>query len=322
MNVGTAGGGAVDHRRLVEQAVALVLGEAPPGWTRLNIAFDAASSEVTAVADGGADGGAVPLAVPSQAVEALSEYHREAVSSGSLWRRLSIDCGSDGTLSMRKDAATPGVSRRWPQRVLAAITLACLVAAAVVFAVGWRRSEPPRIGVLAVPPPPRAKAAFAVLEQWYAAEDQGDAALMRQLACAHPTQSLVDWIKHDRVLRAGPGPDLSRCVDPIPRQRFDCLGESGGADQADRRPDEARSRGGADPRRLLLRDRDTRRRRRRAQGVRWTALNRIGPGTGRESCCGSALSRPYPRSRCWWSRSSVETLATGRRCGLERSATR
>ncbi|MDP7705253.1 MULTISPECIES: hypothetical protein [unclassified Mycobacterium] len=194
MNVGTAGGGAVDHRRLVEQAVALVLGEAPPGWTRLNIAFDAASSEVTAVADGGADGGAVPLAVPSQAVEALSEYHREAVSSGSLWRRLSIDCGSDGTLSMRKDAATPGVSRRWPQRVLAAITLACLVAAAVVFAVGWRRSEPPRIGVLAVPPPPRAKAAFAVLEQWYAAEDQGDAALMRQLACAHPTQSLVDWI--------------------------------------------------------------------------------------------------------------------------------
>lgn len=194
MNVGAAGGGAVDDRRLVEQAVALVLSETPPGWTRLNIAFDAAPSEVTAVADGGADGGAVPLPVPPQAVEALSEYHRQAVSSGSSWRRLSIDCGVDGTLSMRKDVDTPVVSRRWPQRVLAVSTLACLVAAAVVFAVGWRRSEPPRLGVLAVPPPARAKAAFAVLEDWYAAEDHGDAARMRDLACAHPTQSLVDWI--------------------------------------------------------------------------------------------------------------------------------
>lgn len=190
MNVGAAGGGAVDDRRLVEQAVALLQSEAPPGWTHLNVAFDAASSEVTVTADGRL----VPLAVPPRAVEALCEYHRQAVSSGSSWRCLSIDCGADGTLSMRKDAAAPAVSRRWPQRVLAAVTLACLSAAAVVFAVGWRHSEPPRLGVLGVPPPGRAQAAFAVLRQWYAAEDHGDAARMRELACAHPTQSLIDWI--------------------------------------------------------------------------------------------------------------------------------
>lgn len=190
MNAGAIGGGAVDDRGLVEQAVALVLGEAPPGWTRLNIAFDAASSEVTVTADGRV----VQSPVPPQAVEALSEYHRQAVSNGSSWRRLSIGCGSDGTLSMRKDDGARGVSRRWPQRVLAAITVSCLAAAAVLFAVGWRRSEPPRLGVLAVPLSARAKAAFAVLEEWYAAEDHGDAARMRELSCAHPTQSLSDWI--------------------------------------------------------------------------------------------------------------------------------
>lgn len=168
----------------------MVLGEAPPGWTRVNIAFDAASSAVTATADGRA----APLSVPLQAVEALSEYHRQAVSNGSSWRRLSVDCRSDGTLSMRKDDGARGVSLRWPQRLLAAITVSCLAAAAVVFAVGWRRSEPPRLGVLAVPPPARAKAAFAVLEQWYAAEDRGDAARMRELSCAHPAQSLSGWI--------------------------------------------------------------------------------------------------------------------------------
>lgn len=134
MNVGTAGGGATGDRLLVEDAVTRMLGEAPPGWKHLRVEFDAGSSTVTATVT--ADAGPTLLAVPPEAVAALHEYHSQSSATGSAWRRLWIDCASDGTLSTRTEGPAPAGSRRWPQRALAGITLACLTAAAVVFAVG------------------------------------------------------------------------------------------------------------------------------------------------------------------------------------------
>ncbi len=172
-----------------------MLGDAPPGWTHLHVEFDIESTEVVAALTT-ADAGSLHLAVPPDAVEALSEYHRQAVSHGSSWRRLSIDCRSDGTLSMRKDDGARGVSRGWPQRVLAAITVSCLAAAAVVFAVGWRWSPPPRASMIAVPPPsPREGQVFEVLKRWYDAEDRGDGAAMRALACVHVGKNVEDEIE-------------------------------------------------------------------------------------------------------------------------------
>jgi hypothetical protein len=104
---------------------------------------------------------------------------------------VSVDPSTAGESAVR---AGPRRPRRWPQWVLAAITVGCLVAAAVVFAVGWRWSEPPRLGVLGVPPPPRAQKAFAVVTRWYEAENEANVARMRELVCAHPSQSVTDWI--------------------------------------------------------------------------------------------------------------------------------
>lgn len=102
----------------------------------------------------------------------------------------SVDPGAAGEAAKRAARR----SRRWPQWVLAAITLGCLVSAAVVFATGWRWTEPPRLGVLGVPPPPRAQKAFAVVTQWYDAENDGNVARMRELVCAHPSPSVTGWI--------------------------------------------------------------------------------------------------------------------------------
>ncbi|OBK12694.1 hypothetical protein A5636_11920 [Mycobacterium asiaticum] len=85
-------------------------------------------------------------------------------------------------------------SRRLLVGLLAAITIGCLAAAAVVFAVGWRHPEPPRLAVLGVPPPARAQRAFAVATQWFDAENRGDVARMQALACAHPSESVTGWI--------------------------------------------------------------------------------------------------------------------------------
>lgn len=178
----------------MENAVTAVRAVAPPGWTHLHVVFESERSVVTATVTT-AEAGAMPLSVPSEAVAALNEYHRQALSSGSSWRRLSIDCGADGTLSMRKDSGAQSVSRRWPQRVLATITVSCLAAAAVVFAVGWRWSAPPRVEMIPVPPPsPREAQVFEVMKLWYDAEDRGDGAAMRALACARPGKYVEDEI--------------------------------------------------------------------------------------------------------------------------------
>lgn len=194
MNVGAAGGGATGGRLLVEDAVTRMLGEAPPGWKHLRVEFDTGSSTVTATVT--ADAESTHLAVPPEAVAALHEYHRQASARGSAWRRLWIDCAADGTLSMRTDAPGQAGSRRWPQRVLAGITLGCLTAAAVLFAVGWRWSPPPRASMIAVPPPsPREGQVFEVLKRWYDAEDRGDGAAMRALACVRPGKNVEDEIE-------------------------------------------------------------------------------------------------------------------------------
>lgn len=187
---GGAGGATADGRDRIEEAVALLLGEAPPGWAHLRVEFDSGASSVTTSLTTSA-GTSIPLPVPAGVIAALDDYHRQSATAG----RLVIDCDADGRLSARTDpVATAAGPRRWPQWVLAAITVGCLAAAAVVFATGWRWSEPPRLTALGVPPPPRAQQAFAVATQWYDAENNGDVARMRDLACAHPAQSVTDWI--------------------------------------------------------------------------------------------------------------------------------
>ena len=90
-----------------------------------------------------------------------------------------------------------GVSGRsgWLVWVLAAITVGCLAAAAVVFAMYWRWGPPPRVDMIAVPPPPpRQQEALTVVQKWYDAENHSDAAGMRAVACAHPSESVSGWI--------------------------------------------------------------------------------------------------------------------------------
>ncbi|WP_205874006.1 hypothetical protein [Mycobacterium camsae] len=196
MNVAAADGGAAGDRRLVEKALSLLIGEAPTGWRRLRVEFAAAPSVVTATVT--SDTGTVSLSVPADAVEALNEYHRLAVASGAVWRRLEIQCGADGTIFARTDASDAAAAtpvRRWTQRLLAVITVGCLAAAAAVFAVGWRWSEPARLTVIKVPEPSaRAQQAWRSVVQWYDAENHGDAARMRRLACVHPAKAVTDWI--------------------------------------------------------------------------------------------------------------------------------
>ncbi|OBJ52921.1 hypothetical protein [Mycobacterium sp. 1423905.2] len=184
---------AAGDRHLIEEAVTALLAEVPSNWQRLHVEFEPGVSRVAASVKA-AEGELTPLSSPAGVVEALGEYHRRAVTNGAQWCRLVIDCNADGTLSARTEPAFAQPHRRWPQFVLAAVTVGCLAAAATIFAVDWRWSDPPRLTAVAAPAPAKAQSAYDVVEQWYRAEDAGDAARMRELACAHPSQSLIDWI--------------------------------------------------------------------------------------------------------------------------------
>lgn len=184
----------VGDRGLVEDVVKLLLSQAPPGWMQLHAEFEPTSQPVIATASVTMpDATEQPLTVSTEAFGALAEHQRRAAAAGAPWRRLVIDCHPDGRLSARTDPHMPG-RRRWPQRVLAAITVGCLVAAAVVFAVAWRWGPPPRVGIIAESTPPRQAEAFAVIQQFVEAENRGDAAGMRRFVCADPTLALADWI--------------------------------------------------------------------------------------------------------------------------------
>ena len=79
--------------------------------------------------------------------------------------------------------------------LLAGLTVVFLLCAAVVFATGWRWTDPPVADVVPVPPaPPRQAQAYEVISEWLAAQDRSDAAAMRSLTCANPPQQLAAWI--------------------------------------------------------------------------------------------------------------------------------
>ena len=96
--------------------------------------------------------------------------------------------------------ATPARTRRGLRRVLAAVTVGCLAAAAVVVAVGWRWTPPPRVELIpAAAPPPRQQQAFDLVTKWTDAENRSDAALLRELSCATPSenvQRLISTVEH------------------------------------------------------------------------------------------------------------------------------
>jgi hypothetical protein len=211
----TSGGGneyPIGDRELIEDIVKLLLSEAPLGWTALHAEFEPAprpSQVATAsVVMGGAESRLIP--VSAGVLSLLGEHHRRAVSAGAPWRRVVIDCQSDGRLSARAEpagrapgsvispATTPPTLRRparWPQWALATIAVGCLAAAATVFAFDWRWGPPPRAGIIAVPPPPpRQQEAFNVVKRWFDAENRSDAAAMTALMCAEPTKSLLEWV--------------------------------------------------------------------------------------------------------------------------------
>lgn len=184
---------------LIEDAVKLLLSGAPAEWVHLHSEFEW-SPVPTGTAVVSTAGAAQPVAVTAGVIGVLTEHQRRSAAVGCPWQRLVVDCYADGRLSAR---AEPGVSalvegaprRRWLRPVLATITLGCLAAAVVVFAVGWRWGPPPRVAMIAVPAvSPRQQEAFEVVSQWFDAENREDVAGMRAVVCANPSQSVQDWL--------------------------------------------------------------------------------------------------------------------------------
>lgn len=196
-----AGGDLPGDRSLIEDAVTRLLAVAPEGWAQLHGEFEPLSQPVFAqVTMRTAGGQPVPVQVPVEVFEALGEYQRRSAAAGSHWRRLVIDCHADGRLSAYTEPREPLPAvrrpRRWPARVLAAITVGCLAAAAAVFGLAWRWSPPPRADIIAVPAPPARQAeAFAVIQQWSAARNRQDMPAMWALACADPTDAVTGEIR-------------------------------------------------------------------------------------------------------------------------------
>ncbi|OBF86671.1 hypothetical protein A5791_20580 [Mycobacterium sp. 852002-51163_SCH5372311] len=99
-------GGRVRDRDLVEDAVKLLLTEAPPGWQQLHGEFEPSSQPVVAQAFvTTADGRQLPSSVSAGAISVLAEHQRRAAAAGAPWQRLVIDCAADGRLSARAEPA-------------------------------------------------------------------------------------------------------------------------------------------------------------------------------------------------------------------------
>lgn len=186
-------------RALIEDAVKLLLSAAPAGWTQMHAEFEPVAQLATAWV--GAEAGPQPLAVSAGAISAVAECQRRAAAAGAPWQRLVIDCYTDGRLAVHTEGA-PGPSaaavpqpRRWPRRVLMAITAGCLCAAAVLFALGRPWSTPPRADIIPVPTPsPRQQQATEVILAWYDAQNRGDVAAMRAVTCREPGANITDTI--------------------------------------------------------------------------------------------------------------------------------
>ena len=212
MAVEAADGGVVGDRDLIEDAVKLLLGAAPVGWTRLHGEFEPpAVAAVSAVTPDGMQS----VTVPDGVLSVVGEHQRRAAAAGAPWQRLVVDCQADGQLSARTEPHAPASeladgsavsaaqrSYRWLRPLLVAVTVGCAAAAAVVFAVAWKWSPPPRADVIVLPaPPPREKEAFDVISKWLNARNLGDAAGMRAMACAQPLPAAAHLI--DRIQQFG-----------------------------------------------------------------------------------------------------------------------
>jgi hypothetical protein len=185
-------------RGLIEDAVKLLISEAPAGWTVLRCEFEPTSPVPTAKAAALTPSGQwQSLTVSAGALSLLTEHQHQAAAAGASWQRLVIEHHCDGRLSAwTEDGPAAADPQRWPRRVLAAITTGCLIAAAVIFAVGWQWSQPPRVGMIPVPPPPpRQQEAFDVISRWFDAENHSNVAGMRAVACANPGPTVVGWFK-------------------------------------------------------------------------------------------------------------------------------
>lgn len=194
-------------RVLIENAVKLLRASAPPGWAQLHVEC-MPFGVVNAYTTGSAAPGPHWLAVPAEASQALSGYLHRATSANPVPQRLVIDCFPDGRLAARTEPAptlssgparaiaqTPR-SRPWPRRLLAAVTAMCLVAAAALFAFGWRWSDPPEAEIsLLPPPPPRQQQAFDTISQWFTALNAHDTAAVQQLVCPNPSGAVLNDVE-------------------------------------------------------------------------------------------------------------------------------
>lgn len=205
-SVPDAGGVPAGDRGLIEEAVKLLLSAAPPGWTQLHGEFEPSSRPLVAVVSVSMQqGGLQPLDVSPEVVTVLAKQQQSAAAVGAPWRRLVIDCHADGRLSACAEGDPVGLAtqrppdpQRVPRRLLAALTAGCLIAAAVVFAVGWRWLPPPRAEMVPPPPPPpRQQEAFDVLSKWFDAMNHANVAGMRAVSCLNPRPAIIAWFKSE-----------------------------------------------------------------------------------------------------------------------------
>lgn len=195
-----AQGPPLRDRGLVEDAVTLLTAGLPDRWQRLHVELEPSSHPPVVEAEVIGEGGQRQMVpVSPEVLAVVAEHQARATAAGARWRRMRIDVHADGRLSASVDpegqSSNPRASRRWVNRALAALAVCLLVAAALVFALGWRWGELPRAEMLALPPQsPREQEAFDVLSAWFDAENRGDAAGMSAVTCAHPSQAVQDWI--------------------------------------------------------------------------------------------------------------------------------
>lgn len=189
-------------RELLEQAVALLVSGLPAGWQRLHAECAPPAVEVVATT---ADGRPQSIPTPAKVVMLLAEHQRRSAECGKPWRRLVIDCDAAGELSAYADpgpsVTSPGRVRQRVQWSLMALTLSLLMAAGVVFAVGWRWGPPPRVEPAALPdPPPRQRQAVEVINTWSDAENRADVPALRALLCTDPSSALLRWVETMRLV--------------------------------------------------------------------------------------------------------------------------
>lgn len=200
----------VGDRELVEEAIALLCTAAPGGWSVLHGEFEPSNRPPIAMVHAVTGCVQQSISVPAGVSRILAEHQRRAADACAPWRRLTIECHSDGRLSVRADPAevipggnsdTGGARTRrlqWLRRlrwVLVLITVGSLIATAVVVGLARPWSPPPRADIIDVPPPSaRERQAHDVIVGWYEAHNRGDAAAMWALACVDPKSNVPQWI--------------------------------------------------------------------------------------------------------------------------------